>query len=72
MATSFESANVKCPFYKRNDQRKIFCEGIDSESQMILEYEEKEKARKKIRESCSERYKDCEVYKAILKKYGRN
>ena len=71
MATNYESANVKCPFYKRNDTKKVCCEGLEEGSQIVVEYDSKNKFKEKIRKNCAENYKECEVYQMILQKYDR-
>lgn len=72
MATNYESANIRCPFYKRNESRKIGCEGVEEGSQLVTEYLTKERCKKKIRENCAGNYEKCEVYRMILQKYEQN
>ena len=64
MATNYESANIRCPFYKRNESRKIGCEGVEEGSQLVTECLTKE--------NCAGNYEKCEVYRMILQKYDQN
>ena len=69
MATSYESAKVKCPFYKWNDGTRICCEGIEESDRIIIGFDKKNFKEKRMERFCNNNYEKCEVNKLINKKY---
>lgn len=69
MGTSYESAQVRCPFYRYDDKRRVACEGTEPESNLYLQFDRKEEKEKKMSEHCKDDFEACEIYKAILAKY---
>ena len=69
MGTSYESAQVRCPFYRYDDKRRVACEGDGAGKQSVLQFDRKEEKEKKMSEHCKDDFEACEIYKAILAKY---
>jgi hypothetical protein len=69
---SKDSKLVKCPFFKGQDTLKLFCEGIQPNSSIILSFISRgEKDAYRIR-YCQQCYRYCKVYYLNDTKYDDN
>lgn len=68
MATSWESVDVGCPFYRESDGAYIRCEGIVGLS-MILKFAERHEKVAVMERYCNRRWEECPLHKAIAAKY---
>lgn len=71
MMAEYYSVNVKCPFYKGEKGVKLICEGLDKECNIHHQYQEKERKRERVERYCSDRYTECELYRALERKYEK-
>lgn len=71
MGTSYESAQVRCPFYRYNDDRRISCEGTEDGSFLYLYFDQKGRRKKQMTKYCEEDYENCKIYQAVMKKYHK-
>lgn len=62
---------VKCPFYRRSDNNRICCEGLEDLTTINLVFQDSNQQRGyKKRLCCDIRcYKDCLIYKMLITKY---
>lgn len=60
-------ADVQCPFFKFDDQKKkrIVCEGLVDKSTLALIYCRKRDYQTQLGVFCCEHYKKCEIYNMI-------
>lgn len=68
MATSWESVDVGCPFYKASDELFIRCEGIAGVSVTMIFTGRREKTALMER-YCKSQCEACPLHKAIVAKY---
>lgn len=61
------SADVICPFYKKNKGMMISCEGITDECSIHLHFRNQAACMQQMDIFCCERYKNCEIYEAVMK-----
>lgn len=66
---SYFKALVLCPFYKRDDDKTIVCEGIVEDSNICLRYRYEKLYRQQMELFCCDQYKKCEVYRMLMEKY---
>lgn len=69
MATSWDSVNVQCPFYKFNDSRSIRCEGIMGDSTITQTFLSPKKRVCYMEALCMGAYVRCALYGEIERKY---
>ena len=67
--TRFDDVDVKCPFYKGSNEKKISCEGITDDCIIILSFNSKAKRDIQKEIFCNQKYKNCEVCRMLLEKY---
>lgn len=69
MPRTYHEALINCPFYKSMAQKSISCEGIteDCTTKLLFTSPEKRDLHRKI--FCENRYKNCEIYTMLEKKY---
>lgn len=69
MATRYESADVKCPFYKDIDKKvlKIKCEGITDDCSLHLCFYNLDAETYHISLYCNERYRECPIYRMLMR-----
>lgn len=61
-----------CPFYHREDEVGIYCEGVNDDSSIkLIHYSSDEKKRYRRRYCCKE-YKRCPIARMLYKKYGED
>lgn len=65
---------VKCPFYLKQNQTSIMCEGSlsDVTNHNLNIFRDQAKKKTYMNCYCKNKYKECEVYKSIYKKYDEN
>lgn len=64
---SYRQVNVKCPFYKHDDNRwKVVCEGIVDGSTLSLNFKDKGDFNQQMDIFCCDYYKNCEVYRMLM------
>ena len=67
MSGSYIQSDVICPFYKYdNGQTNIICEGITDECSTALAFRTRAAFKKHIELFCCEKYKNCEIARAIV------
>lgn len=59
-------SQVECPFYKRDDQNNIYCEGIVENSTNITRFRFKKDRNQQMRIFCCDRYINCEIYRMLM------
>lgn len=70
MSSSYAQVDVLCPFYLRDNGRDIIeCEGIIEGSKIKNYFWKKGDYGAQIRAFCCAEYKNCEIYKTLMKKY---
>lgn len=68
MATSWESVDVGCPFYRASDGVYIRCEGIVGTS-MTMTFAGRKKKAALMEQYCNSQWETCPLHKAIVAKY---
>ena len=70
MPTSYDDVDVKCPFFKGSDKRKVMCEGITDDCiiKLIFFSELKRNCHHSI--FCCEHFTKCEIYRMLEGKYA--
>ena len=69
MPRTYHEVLIKCPFYKSMAQKSITCEGItdDCITKLLFISPEKRDMHREI--FCDNKYKNCEIYSILEKKY---
>lgn len=69
MPRTYNEGLINCPFYKSMAQKSITCEGItdDCITKLLFSSPEKRDLHRKI--FCECKYKNCEIYTMLEKKY---
>lgn len=69
MPRTYHEVLIKCPFYKSMAQKSITCEGItdDCITKLLFVSPEKRDMHREI--FCDNKYKNCEIYSILEKKY---
>lgn len=69
MPRTYNEGLIICPFYKSMAQKSITCEGITDEciTKTIFTSPEKRDMHRKV--FCERKYKNCEIYRMLEKKY---
>ena len=70
MATTYGSVTVKCPFFTREKDKIIVCEGMRKNCETIHSFKRKEEKEKYLKTFCSEEYCKCRMYKLLEGKYA--
>lgn len=65
----FVSVDAKCPFYKRNSNSIIVCEGVEYDSTIHLSFATEKSGTDYKMFYCDARYERCPVYRMLLGKY---
>lgn len=69
MATSWESVNVQCPFYRESNSRNLRCEGIWSGSSLTTTFTSPNRRLEYMEKLCMGCYTRCPLYGQIERKY---
>lgn len=77
MPVSRNDARVQCPFYYYDDRQtngtyRIICEGLGGSNSVAHIYRRKAPFQRQIDAVCCDRYRDCELYLALMRKYGED
>lgn len=64
-----ESADVVCPFYRRDTYLDIVCEGVTDHCLINVRFFNALKKDRHMSAFCCNKYKRCEVCQMLLKKY---
>lgn len=64
-----ESKLVKCPFFKGQDMQKIWCEGVQPDSSIILSFGTREGKRAYRLRYCDKAHRLCRIYRLNDSKY---
>lgn len=69
MPRAYHEALIKCPFYKSMTKVSISCEGItdDCITKLLFTSAKKMELHREI--FCDSKYKNCEIYQMLEKKY---
>lgn len=66
----YEDANVKCPFFKKQTDVSISCEGIIGVHSVCLSFRKKSQKDVYLTSFCAcNRYEQCQIYKEVNTKY---
>jgi hypothetical protein len=65
----YESKEAKCPFYRKEDQYKVFCEGVNNISSINLNFPNRKECRAYKKEHCNSNYHKCSICKMLYDKY---
>lgn len=65
----YETLDVLCPFYVREERHKVHCEGIEDGMGTYLTFENKEWKGLYKERYCCNRYKTCRLYKMLEATY---
>ena len=63
---SLWQSQVLCPFYKRDDTKNIFCEGVVENSTLVTRFQYKAGRNQQMRIFCCQNYKCCEIYRMLM------
>lgn len=69
MSTSFDSVNVRCPYYQSNDEFRITCEGLTEDSSIVLRFIRKDDMAFQLDNYCSRGFQFCEIAQVLQMKY---
>lgn len=61
-----------CPFYHREDEVGIYCEGVNDDSSIKLIHCSSESKKRYRRQYCCKEYKRCPIARMLYKKYGED
>lgn len=64
-----ESPDAKCPFYRKEDRYKVFCEGVDGTSSINLNFPHTKEFEAYKEEHCYNNYCNCLIYNMLYDKY---
>ena len=66
----YVSKYAQCPFYHQEDQRKVFCEGVEDGTAIQLSFDTKTHHRDYKQDlCCSGKWKECRIAKMLEEKY---
>ena len=65
----YESKYAKCPFYKSEDDMKIYCEGTEEGTSIHLAFYSKTTKKQFCKRYCERQYQDCRIAKMLYGKY---
>ena len=71
MSTSYMSVDVKCPFYKGDDGKKLICEGIEDKCNIHHQFENKAGKIKRMEKYCTKNFAKCRLYQILDEKYNK-
>ena len=69
MPRTYNEGLICCPFYKSMAQKSITCEGITDDCIIKLLFTSPEKRDLHRKIFCEQKYKNCELYGVIERKY---
>ena len=66
MSDNWNSAFVKCPFYRCDNSKSIGCMGFTDDSRISIIFEGKARKEQQSHIFCRDRYDSCEVYRMLM------
>lgn len=69
MPNCYDGATVLCPFFKTSSGKQILCEGIKNANGTLLIFSSESNRKRYMADICKTNYKECDIKKAINKKY---
>lgn len=69
MPTTYKDVDVKCPFFKELTKKAISCEGLTDDSTIKLCFAAPKSKDLQLEVFCNKKYKYCEIYTMLEKKY---
>ena len=69
MPRTYNEGLILCPFYQSMTQKCISCEGITDDCTIKLLFTSPEKLNQQRKIFCENKYKNCEIYTILEKKY---
>jgi len=71
MATTYNAADVLCPFYRTDDGRqRLRCEGLIPDTSTTVWFCSRKGFRRHMEVYCCARFEYCERYLALMAKYA--
>ena len=67
----WESTGALCPFYKREEQFKIYCEGVERNSSIQLGFGTPQNKQKHSAKYCGKNWEECIIARALKTKYEK-
>ena len=61
----YVAKSALCPFYKREDQQMIVCDGVEPNSTTHLAFSNASECRAYKQKHCRNEYTECEVYRML-------
>lgn len=69
MSTKYSDVNVRCPYYLRERDTEIMCEGLEKGSELAVEFKGKQYKKKYREKYCGGDYEKCKLCQCIEEKY---
>lgn len=70
MPESYLSKDTKCPYYRKDVQNKIVCEGIDEDGTIHINFSTTRKRAAYQKIKCCANYKACPIAQILDRKWG--
>lgn len=67
--SDYGAENVLCPFFRKNEEYRVKCEGTENENNIHLVFGSKAKKKTFFENVCCCNYKRCRIYKMLMQKY---
>lgn len=67
--SDYGSVYVECPFFIKDDEYRIKCEGTQVGNKIHLVFGSAKKKKEYSHGNCCENFQDCRIYKMLIKKY---
>lgn len=65
------SSLARCPFFKKTDEREIFCEGVVERGTVRLVFSSPVQKKRYFERNCCENFKNCTLFRAVNEKYEK-
>lgn len=69
MPRLYDSCLAQCPFFISSGKKNVLCEGITSDCTINIKFTSDEKRDLHRRIFCDAKYKNCEIFRILEKKY---
>lgn len=63
----YERAEVICPFYRYDEQKRIVCEGLQDQSTLSQYFSRKKRMEKYLEYYCCRHCTDCEILRMLMR-----
>lgn len=67
----YESSEAKCPFYRGEEERRIYCEGAEEGVYTQVTFEKYSKAKEFKRDYCRAKFTSCPYCRMLFSKYEK-